>query len=106
MHNINTALVDSENTNLENEIVYNFSKSNMYLNIKANVFEDLNVDDSARYEYILPNITYGKNFFNETLGTFDFTSNAYYSNYETNRHKTFLVNDINWNNKYFRIAIQ
>ena len=35
----------------------------MYLNIKANVFEDLNVDDSARYEYILPNITYGKNFF-------------------------------------------
>tara|TARA_B100001250_G_scaffold400642_1_gene411444 strand:+ start:519 stop:2945 length:2427 start_codon:yes stop_codon:yes gene_type:complete len=97
VHDINTALVDSENTNLENEIVYNFSKSDMYLNIKANVFEDLNVDDSARYEYILPNITYGKNFFNETLGTFDFTSNAYYSNYETNRHKTFLVNDINWN---------
>ena len=96
VHNINTALVDSENTNLENEITYNFNKSDMYLDIKANVFEDLTVDDSARYEYILPNITYGKTFFNETLGTFDFTSNAYYSNYETNRHKMFLVNDINW----------
>ena len=96
VHNINTALVDSENTNLENEITYNFNKSDMYLDIKANVFEDLTVDDSARYEYILPNITYGKTFFNETLGTFDFTSNAYYSNYETNRHKMFLNNDINW----------
>jgi LPS-assembly protein len=96
VHNINTTLVDSENTNLENEIAYNFNKSDMYLDIKANVFEDLTVDESARYEYILPNITYGKTFFNETLGTFDFTSNAYYSNYETNRHKTFLVNDINW----------
>ena len=96
VHNINTDLVDSENTNLENEIAYNFNKSDMYLDIKANVFENLTVDDSARYEYILPNITYGKTFFNQSLGTFDFTSNAYYSNYETNRHKTFLINDINW----------
>jgi len=96
VHDINTSLVNSENTNLENEIIYSFSKSDMYIDIKANVFEDLTVKDSARYEYILPNITYGKTFFNESLGTFDFTSNAYYNNYETNRHKTFLVNDINW----------
>tara|TARA_Y100000590_G_scaffold447527_1_gene582880 strand:- start:1915 stop:4338 length:2424 start_codon:yes stop_codon:yes gene_type:complete len=96
VHDINTALVDSENTNLENEISYNFSKSDMYVDIKANVFENLTVKDSSRYEYILPNITYGKTFLTETLGTFDISSNAYYSNYETNRHKTFLVNDINW----------
>ena len=68
----------------------------MYVDVKANVFEDLTVKDSARYEYILPNITYGKTFMTETMGTFDFSSNAYYSNYETNRHKTFLINDINW----------
>ena len=90
VHNINTGLVDfRKNTNLENEIAYNFNKSDMYIDIKANVFEDLTVEDSARYEYILPNITYGKTFYSNTLGTFDFTSNAYYSNYETNRHKTF-----------------
>ncbi len=96
VHKINSSLVDSENTNLENEITYNFNKTDMYIDIKASVFEDLTVKDSARYEYILPNITYGKTFFSNTLGAFDFSSNAYYSNYETNRHKKFLVNNINW----------
>ena len=97
VHDINTSLVNSENTNLENEISYNYNNSDMFVEIKANVFEDLTVKESSRYEYILPNITYGKTFIAETLGVFDFSSNAYYSNYETNRHKTFLVNDINWN---------
>ena len=40
-HNINTTLVDSENTTLENQIKYNFSENNMYFNIATNVYEDL-----------------------------------------------------------------
>ena len=48
VHNINTSLVDSENTTLENQISYNYNKPDMYLDIKANVFEDLTVKDSAR----------------------------------------------------------
>ena len=35
-------------------------------------------------------------FFSEKFGTLNFTSNAIYSNYETNKHKTFLTNDIIW----------
>ena len=31
------------------------------------------------------------------LGAFDFKSNALYTNYDTNKHKTFLTNDIIWN---------
>ena len=96
IHDINTSLVNSENTTLENEISYNYSKDDMYVDVKANAFEDLTVKNSSRYEFILPNITYGKTFMTETMGTFDFSSNAYYSNYETNRHKTFLINDFNW----------
>jgi len=98
VHDIKTSLVDPENTTLENEIKYNFAKDDMYLDIQASLFEDLLVKkNSDRYEYILPNIVYGKSFFSEQFGAIDFSSNAYYKNYDTNRHKTFLTNDILWN---------
>jgi len=97
VHDINTALVDSEQTTLENELKYSFNKSNMYIDINASVFENLRGGkNSDRYEYILPNIIYGKTFFSEKFGTVDLQSNAIYSNYETNKHKTFLTNDIIW----------
>ena len=37
-HSINTALVNSENTNLENEIKYSFNKDDIYFNIKKFIF--------------------------------------------------------------------
>ena len=60
VHDINTKLVDSENTNLENKISYNFSKENMYLNISGTAYENLRKKTNARYEYILPNVLFGK----------------------------------------------
>ena len=42
-HDINTALVDSENTNLESEIKYSFAKDDMFFDIAASVYEDLSV---------------------------------------------------------------
>ncbi len=97
VHDINTALVAAENTNLENEIKYSFNKNDMYLDINTSVYENLRKKNkSDRYEYILPNIIYGKTFFSERFGTVDFKSNVLYSNYETNKHKTFLTNDVIW----------
>ena len=52
--------------------------------------------NSDKYEYILPNILYGKTFFSENFGALDLKTNAFYSNYNTNKHKTFLTNDIIW----------
>ena len=99
IHDINTALVDAENTDLENKISYNFSKDNMYLDISGAVYENLNKKkNNDRYEYILPNILYGKTFFSEKFGSFDFQSNAVYKNYETNKYATFLT--IKLNNNY------
>ncbi len=96
-HDINTSLVNSENTILENEIKYSFSNDDTFFDLAANVYEDLNIDKkSDKYEYILPNIMYGKTFFTEKFGTLNFTSNALYSKFETNRKKTFLTNDIIW----------
>jgi len=96
-HGINTALVNSENTNLENKIKYSFSNDNMFFDITASVYEDLSVEKkSDKYEYILPNILYGKTFFTEKFGTVNFTSNALYSKFATNKNTTFLTNDLIW----------
>ena len=88
----NTNLVESENTTLENVIKYNFSKPDMYIDINASIFEDLRVKkNSDKYEYILPNIMYGKTFFTEKFGVVNLKSNALYSKYSTNKQKTFLI---------------
>jgi len=97
VHDINTALVNSQNTDLENSINYKFSKDNMFVDISATVYENLTNKTNDRYEYILPNIMYGKTFFTEKFGTLDFKSNALYRNYEGNKYTTLLTNDIVWN---------
>jgi LPS-assembly protein len=96
VHDINTTLVDSENTNLENKINYNFNKEDMYLNISATVYENLREKSNDRYEYILPNILFGKNFLSEKFGSFDLKSNALYKNYDGNKYITSLTNDVTW----------
>ena len=95
-HSINTALVSSNNTNLENEIKYSYSNKDSYLDISANVFEDLRVKTNARYEFITPNILYGKSFLTKQFGVIDFKSNLLHNNYDTNKYKTILNNDLLW----------
>jgi len=101
-HDINTELVKAENTTLENEIKYSFAKDNMYLDVAANIYQNLNEEkNSDEYEFILPNIEYGKTFLTEKFGMINFTSNALYSKYETNKQKTFLTNDVIWSPSSF-----
>ena len=95
-HNIDTNLVDSKNTILENILDYNFIKDDMFLNISASVFEDLREETKDRYEHVLPNIIYGKTFFTDKMGYFDFQTNALYKNYDANKYLTSLNNDLVW----------
>lgn len=102
VHDINTALVSAEDTSLTNEIKYDLNKDDTYLSINASIYEDLGKKkNSDKYEYILPNIMYEKTFFTESFGTLDVKSNAFYSNYDTNKHKTFLTNDVIWSPSSF-----
>ena len=94
IHDINTDLVDSSNTNLTNEVSYKFSKNNMYVNIFGTMHENLRESSNSRYEYILPNIMYGKTFFSDKFGVINFKTNALHRNYEVNKYTTFLTNDI------------
>ena len=96
-HDINTALVDSENTTLENEFVYTFANDDSYLDINAKVYQNLREkQNSDQYEFILPNIMYGKTFFTEKFGLLDFQSSALYKKYETNKQTALLTNDVIW----------
>ena len=101
IHDINTTLVNAENTNLKNEINYKYRKNNMYLNVSASAFEDLRESSNSRYEYIFPNILFGKSFFSEKFGTLEFKSNTFYKNYDVNKFQTFLTNDIIWSPKSY-----
>ena len=95
-HNIDTDLVDSKNTILENSLDYSFIKDDMFLNISASIYEDLREKTNDRYENILPNILFGKTFFTEKMGYFDLETNASYKNYDGNKHLSFLNNDLIW----------
>ncbi len=97
VHDINSSLVNAENTNLKNEFNYNFVKNDFYLNVSSSVYEDLREKTNKRYEYILPNILIGNSLFSEKYGSFNLKSNALYKNYSVNKHLTSLTNDIIWN---------
>ena len=96
-HDINTALIESDETNLVNKIEYNFGNNDMQLNISGSVYEDITKASNDKYEYVLPNIMFGKTFFTEKFGIINFQSNALHNSYKTNRHRTALTNDIIWN---------
>jgi LPS-assembly protein len=97
-HDINTSLVDSDSTDLENIVNYNFNNDDTNFNISANIFENLRVNkDSDKYEYILPKIEYSKKTYTNKLGLVTYNSDFLYSKYETNKQKTFLTNNILWN---------
>ena len=96
VHNINTSLVNPENTDLTNEIKYTFAKNNAYLDISGAVYENLRSDTNNRYEYAMPNVIFGKTFFTDNFGSLDFKLNALYKNYDTNKHLSTFTNDIIW----------
>ncbi len=93
---INTSLVDSSETNLTNKINYNYNKNNTSLNISSIVYEDLR-KTADRYEFILPNVLFGKTFFTEKTGTFNLTSETLYKNYDADKYNAMLTNEVIWN---------
>jgi len=102
IHNLNTTLIDSENTSLKSGIQYNYKKDDVYFDISASVYEDLTKLPTDRYEYILPNIEFGKSLVSsQSFGALDFKSQAFYNHFNTNAHNKFLINDFLWNSKNF-----
>ena len=97
LYKIKSNLVDYNKDYLESSIDYSYENNDFFLGLNANVFETLKENYNDKYEYILPEITLGKNLFsNERLGVLDFESNFKVHNYDTNKNSTFLTNDFDW----------
>ena len=103
VHEINTELVDSDKSILENNIKYEFQDEKNSFGLVASLFEDLKKTDRTRYEYIAPSASFSRNVFaDEKIGIIDIFSNAYVKNYDVDQTTKMWVNDLNWKSRPFR----
>ena len=97
LYKIKSNLVEYEKDTLENSFNFNRENENSFLGFKASAYETLKDGYNDKYEYILPDITYDRNLFaSNKYGSLDLTSNLNVHNYDTNKFKRFLVNDLDW----------
>ena len=99
-YGLDTSLVSSENTNLQNKFKYTLNKDDTLFSLDATIYEDLRKSDSEKYEYMLPNFLFEKTYLTEKFGTINFVTNAYQNKFDKSNNvykkKTFLVNDVTW----------
>jgi len=102
VHDINSTLVNSQETTLKSVAKYKYKKDDLYVNVSGTVYEDLRETTNKRYEYILPNIEFGNSLFSsQNLGNLNFKSRAYANNYDVNKTDRYFINDFIWSSKNF-----
>jgi len=101
-YRIKNDLVDYNESLIENSLKFYSDSDEDFFSIEAKIYEDLKDDRVEKYEYILPDVTYGKNLINNNyLGNIDLLSNFKAENFETNKTKKMFINDLAWNFKNF-----
>ncbi len=109
LYKIKSNLADFNQDTLENSIKFTRETDDSFLGLNASIFETLKGSYNDKYEYILPEIIFDKNLFNDdTLGTLDLQTNLKVHNYDTNKLSNFLINDLNWQSKnlYSRLGFK
>ena len=83
--------------------MHNFLKLDGYnednsLSVSIESYEDLSKENNDRYEYILPEINFSKEFNKDNIpGQFSLTSNLYQKQFDTNKYKQSLITDLVYN---------
>ena len=92
---INSNLV-ADNNILENSLIFNFTGEETTINIETISYEDLNKDESDRYEYVLPKIEIKKDIDNKLplSGNLSLNSSIVNKNYDTNVVESINTNDL------------
>ena len=109
LYKVKSDLVDFNENILENSIDFTHKNENLFFGINASIFETLNQDYNDKYEYILPELTFDKNLFNDPrYGIMDLQSNFKIHNYDTNKTTKFFINDLDWdiNNYNFNFGAE
>ena len=100
LYKIKSNLVDYNKDTLESHINFTHEKDDLFFGLNASVFETLKESYEDKYEYILPEITFDKNLFNnDKLGNLDLQTNISSHLYDTNKLKNFVVNNFDWSSK-------
>ena len=100
LYKIKSNLVDFNRDTLENSIEFTRETEDGFLGLNASVFETLKGSYTDKHEYILPEIIFDKNLFNDdSFGTLDLQTNLKIHNYDTNKLSNFLINDLDWQSK-------
>ena len=86
-------------TNLKSNIKFSALTSDLDFEVSMEVYENLNKEDTDKYEYVFPNFNFSKllNIPDEYFGQLEFSSRGYSKLYNTNNKDNVLVNDFNFN---------
>ena len=100
LYKIDSSLVDYNLDTIESSLSFTHEDEDLFLGFNTSVYETLKDSSNDKYEYILPEITLGKNILNNDLfGNVDLQSNIKVHNYDTNKTSRVLVNDFDWDIK-------
>ncbi len=100
-YKVESPLIDSTSS-LKSSLGLNLYKEDLSFNSEFQVYENLNVNKTDRYEYVLPSYTLSKDLgyvFN-TNGNTTFTSTGHVKNYNTNITESININDLLYNSDY------
>ncbi len=102
LYKIKSNLVDYNNDVLESSLKFLHQTEDVFFSLDASVFETTKENYEDKYEFVVPEITFDKNLFNnEQFGSLDLQTNLKIRNYETNKLENFLVNDFDWESNEF-----
>ncbi len=99
LYKIDSELIDYEAEVLENYIDYSRinENKNSFLSLNLNNYRTLADTYNDKYEFILPEINYEKQLFGSKFGYGELRTNFKVHNYDTNKNKRFLTNNLDWN---------
>jgi LPS-assembly protein len=101
-YKVESPLIKS-NSSLKSFINFEGSKDDLLFESNLNVYEDLSVKTSDRYEFIYPNIKIKKKINTDlnNLGNLSFNFDGFQRKFNTNQHELSAINDLIFNSKAF-----
>ena len=94
-YNLKSPLIESNN-NLNSKINFDLYSEDLQIELIAETYENLNLSDSDRYEYIYPSINVLKAFNDFEYGNLNLSSSILNKEYETNIKESTVINDLSY----------
>lgn len=97
VYDVDAALANKDTDILENVFSFSRETDSSSVGLIAGLYENITVDGNSRYEYLFPSLNYSKNLFNsENIGSLDLDSALLVKNYDVDKQKELLINDLSF----------